>query len=358
MAETEAAPSLLPEPRANPALLGQESAEQAFLAAWQSGRLAHGWVLSGPRGIGKETLAFRIARHVLASGTGDRLACDPATPLFRRIAAGGHSDLFYLARQVNEKTGKLRSEIGIDDARALCALLALTPGEGEWRVAIVDGAEEMTRNAANAILKVLEEPPARALLILVSHAPGRLLPTIRSRCRFLPLQRLDDTSLRTVLAPLLAGLPADDAELLLALAEGSPGRALALHEAGGVALYRDLLGLLDTLSALDHVRLHALADRAQSGEGRDRYRLIGELLLAVIARLVRGLSGGAPASHGLVRNEIATQTQLGAARGGLEQWVEVWDNLRRLFARADAIDLEPRQTLISAFGTLERAARR
>ncbi|MSO74886.1 MAG: DNA polymerase III subunit delta' [Alphaproteobacteria bacterium] len=358
MAETAAVTSPLPEPRANPALIGQENAERAFLSAWQSGRLAHGWIIGGPRGIGKETLAFRIARHVLAGGAGETLARDPAEPLFRRIAAGGHSDFFYLARRVNEKTGKLRGEIVVEDSRKLCSFLALTPAEGEWRVAIVDGAEEMNRNAANALLKVLEEPPKRALLFLVSHAPGRLLPTIRSRCRFLPLRALDEGSLRTVLTPLLAGLPADDADLLLALAEGSPGRALALHEAGGVALYHDLLGLLDTLPTLDAVRLHALADRAQSGEGKERYRLIGELLLAVVARLVRDLSGGTSAIQGLVASETAVQRQLGGARGGLEQWVEVWDNLRRLFARSDAIDLEPRQTLISAFGTLERAARR
>lgn len=359
MADPPGGTLILPEPRANPTLIGQDAAERAFLSAWQRGRLAHGWLLGGPRGIGKETLAFRIARFVLSGGKSDTLALDAADPLFRRIAAGGHSDLFHLARQVNERTGKLRGEIVVEDARRLCEFLALTPGEGGWRVAIVDGAEAMNRNAANAILKVLEEPPPRALLVLVSHAPGRLLPTIRSRCRFLPLRPLDEAALRVVLAPLLATLSADHAALLLALAEGSPGRALALHEAGGVALYRELLDLLATLPALEAVRLHALADRAQAGEGRDAYRLIGELLLAVLARTVRGLSDlDAAPSPGLAAAESDVRTRVRAAGGGLEQWIEVWDNLRRLFARAEAIDLEPRQTLISAFGTLERAARR
>ncbi|MGD9535831.1 MAG: DNA polymerase III subunit delta' [Alphaproteobacteria bacterium] len=345
---------LPPEPRANPSLLGHEAAEQAFLGAWRGGRLAHGWLLGGPRGIGKETLAYRIARFVLAGGEAPTLALEPSDPVFRRVAARGHSDLFSLERQVNERTGKLRGEIVVEDARRLSEFLALTPGEGAWRVAIVDGAEEMNRNAANALLKVLEEPSACTLLILVSHAPGRLLPTIRSRCRFLPLRPLDHAGLREVLRPLLATLSAGDAETLIALADGSPGRALALHDAGGVALYRELVALLGTLPALDPGRLHALADRAAAGEGRDGFRLVGELLLAALARLVRPAGRE---SDALESAEAALRQRLLGAGRGLDQWVEVWDNLRRLFARADAIELEPRQTLIGAFSALERAAR-
>lgn len=343
------------EPRANPSLFGHEAAEDTFLSAWRSGRLAHGWLLTGPRGIGKETLAFRIARYVLTSGTGEGLALDASHPVFRRVAAGGHSDLYVLKREVNERTQKLRSEIVIDDARSLCEFLSLTPGEGEWRVALVDGAEEMNRNAANALLKVLEEPPSRALLVLVSHAPGRLLPTIRSRCRHVPLRPLADDTLKQVLAPLLALMAAEERDTLIALAEGSPGRAVALHAAGGVTLYRELLALVAALPTLDAVKLHKLADSAGAAEGAEGFRLIGELLLALLARLVRRtvIAGEAPRTP--LDEEAALQRRLGA--GGLEQWVEVWDNLRRLFARADAIDLDPRQTLISAFAALERAAR-
>jgi DNA polymerase-3 subunit delta' len=343
------------EPRANPLLIGHEAAEQAFLSAWRSGRLAHGWLLAGPRGIGKETLAFRIARYVLAGGAGEGLALDPAHPVFRRVAAGGHSDLYVLKRELNERTQKLRGEIIVDDARALCEFLSLTPGEGEWRVAIVDGAEEMNRNAANALLKVLEEPPPRALLILVSHAPGRLLPTIRSRCRHLALRPLPDEALKRVLAPLLDAMTAEEQSTLIALAEGSPGRAVVLHAAGGVALYRELLALVSALPTLDAVKLHRLADGAGGAEGAETFRLIGELLLALLARLVRRKLAIGEAARMPLDEEAALQHRLGA--GGLEQWVEVWDNLRRLFARADAIDLDPRQSLISAFAALERAAR-
>jgi DNA polymerase-3 subunit delta' len=340
--ERAAAPgAALPPPAANPVLIGQERAEAAFLNAWRSGRPAHGWLLAGPRGIGKETLAFRIARFVLSGGTAETLACDPAAPLFRRVAAGGHSDLHVLTRQINERTGRRRAEIVIEDARALCAFLALTAGEGGWRVAIVDGAEDMNRNAANAILKVLEEPPPRTLLLLVSHAPGRLLPTIRSRCWLLPLRPLGEAELVRVLGPALDGLEPGARGLVLTFVEGSPGLAAALLEADGAELCRTLSEMMADLPRLDASRVHALADRLSGTEGAETFRLIGELLLGLVARAVRGrVLGTAPAGP-----------------GALDHWIEVWDNLRRLFARAEALDLEPRQTLIGAFGGLERAAR-
>ena len=345
------------EPATNPRLLGQEDAEAAFLTAWRSGRLAHGWLLAGPRGIGKETLAFRIARFVLSGGTTPSLDMAAETPLFRRIAAGGHSDLFVLARQINEKTGKRRGEIVIDDARALCEFLSLTPGESAWRVAIVDGAEDMNRNAANAVLKVLEEPSPHTLLLLVSHAPGRLLPTIRSRCRHLPMRPLDEATLKRVIEPLLRDLSPEDCATLIALSDGSPGRAASLVAAGGLEFSRELLGLVDALPALDAARVNALGERLSAGEeGAERFRLVGELLLAFVARLVRRIALGGQPTPG-ASAEAALAERLSGRGRDLDQWIEVWDNLRRLFARAEALDLERRQTLIGAFGALERATR-
>ncbi|MBM3484256.1 MAG: DNA polymerase III subunit delta' [Alphaproteobacteria bacterium] len=356
----EAGSATMAEPAANARLLGQEAAEAAFLTAWQSGRLAHGWLLAGPRGIGKETLAFRIARFVLSGGRSSSLDMAPDVSLFRRVAAGGHSDLFVLARQINEKTGKRRGEIVIDDARALCEFLSLTPGEGAWRVAIVDGAEDMNRNAANAVLKVLEEPSPNTLLLLVSHAPGRLLPTIRSRCWHLPMRPLNEPTLIQVIEPLLAGLTPEDRATLIALSDGSPGRAAGLVAAGGLDFSREVLGLVNALPAFDAARVNALGERLSAGEeGTERFRLVGELLLAFVARLVRriALEGDAAVAQGAPTEESALAERLGGRGRDLDQWIEVWDNLRRLFARAEALDLERRQTLIGAFGALERAAR-
>ena len=178
-----------PVPRENPHLVGHELAAGALVEAWGSGRLAHAWLIAGPRGIGKATLAYRFARFVLAGGEGggnDGLAMAPEHPVFQRAAAGGHSDLAVIERGLGDR-GRLRAEIVVDDVRKANAFLSLTAGEGGWRVVIVDAADEMNRNAANALLKRLEEPPSRVLFLLVSHAPSRMPATLRSRCRLLSL---------------------------------------------------------------------------------------------------------------------------------------------------------------------------
>src|SRR5215813_6002225 len=181
-----------PPPWRNSRLLGHKAAEQALLAAHTSGRLHHAWLIAGPRGIGKATLAWRFARYLLAGqaqgglfgGVADSLEVPADAPGRSLVDARSHPDLFHLRRTLNPDTGRIRAEIAVDDVRGLSEFMHMTPAMGEWRVAIVD--------AANAVLKILEEPPPRAVLLIVAHAPGRLLPTIRSRCRRLALQPLSD----------------------------------------------------------------------------------------------------------------------------------------------------------------------
>ncbi len=174
----------VPEPRATHVLLGQAEAEREFLHAFDTGRPAHAWLITGRQGIGKATLAFRLARTILSGDAPD--AHDPEAALFRRVAAGGHADLLVVERAVDEKSGKRRAEITVDDVRGVREFLSKTPAEGGWRVVVIDSADQMNTNAANAVLKILEEPPSRAMLLLLAHNPGRLLPTIISRCRRLP----------------------------------------------------------------------------------------------------------------------------------------------------------------------------
>src|SRR6476646_7262774 len=228
---------MAPDPRANPLLLGHETAEATLLDAMRSGRIHHAWLITGPDGVGKATLAYRLARRLLAGMPSDNsLALDPQHPVFRRVAAGAHADLHTVERAYDEKRRRMRTQIAVEDVRGISTFMSLTPAEGGWRVAIVDGAEEMNQSSANALLKILEEPPPRAILLLICSSPGRLLPTIRSRCRRLRLSPLDDTAMGALLAGYLPALDADERGRLITLAEGSPGRALMLAEDEGLKI--------------------------------------------------------------------------------------------------------------------------
>ena len=345
-------------PRENPHLAGHDAAASTLMEAWGSGRLAHAWLIAGPRGIGKATLAYRFARFVLAGGEGgggDGLAMPPEHPIFRRIAAGGHSDLAVVERGLGDR-GRLRAEIVVDDVRAANAFLSLTAGEGGWRVVIVDAAEEMNRNAANALLKRLEEPPSRVLFLLVSHAPSRVPATLRSRCRVLALSPLPAPALDGLLAEAMPTLPAAERRMLGLLAEGSPGRAAALAEQGGVALYRRLIGLVGTLPALDARPLHELADGLSGRDGVDRMRTLAELILWWLGRSIRAAARGElQTMEEVVPGERASAALMEGA--ALDRWVGVWENLGRSFADADGLNLDPRQVLIGAFSALREAAR-
>jgi DNA polymerase-3 subunit delta' len=353
-------------PRATPLLIGHEAAEATLLRAHAAGRLPHALLITGPRGIGKATLAFRLARFLLAQGEGGdglfgaaaaptSLALDPDHPVFKRVAAGGHADLLTVERGIDPKRKRLRGEIVVDDTRSIGTFLRLTPAEGGWRIVIVDGADEMNRSAANALLKVLEEPPRRALLLLVIHNPGRLLPTIRSRCGKIALKPLPRETVVRLLTARRPDLPEVDAAALAVLAGGSPGRALDLAEAGGLELYRRLVGLLETLPTLDVAALHALADRLARADADRAFRAAAELLSGWLSRLVT-LGAGAADEGEAVAGEHALMRRL-AARRGLDRWVEVWEKVARLFAQAEGINLDRKQVVLNAFLALEGAAR-
>jgi DNA polymerase III subunit delta' len=342
----------VPAPRENPYLVGHGAAEAALLEAHAAGRLPHAILLAGPRGIGKATLAYRFARALLAGAS----EVPETHPVFRRVAAGGHADLMTVERAIDPKKGTRRAEITVDDVREVAGFLHLTPAEGGWRVVVVDAADEMNRNAANALLKVLDEPPRRAVLLLVAHAPGRLLPTIRSRCRKLALGALGEAELRALLARYRPGLGEAEAAALARLGAGSIGRALELDAAGGLLLYRDLVRLLDALPALEPASLHGFADRIAKRGADASWAAFTELLPSWVARLVAAAADPGGAGEEIVAGERAAMARL-AARGGLDRWIEVWENLGRLFAQADGVNLDRKQVVLNAFFSLEAAAR-
>jgi len=351
--------------RANPDLDGHLAAEALLVSAFKSDRLPHAWMITGPRGIGKATLAFRFARHVLAADAGEtdlfgggtappRLAMAPSHKVFRQVAACSHPDLITIERGVNPRTGRLRGEIVIEDARRLGAFLSLTPAESGWRVAIIDAVDEMNRNAANAVLKLVEEPPAQALILLVCHAPGMVPATIRSRCRRLALSPLTETLVVDLLGRRRPTLGRDDATVLARLAEGSPGRALALADHGGVGLYRELVELLGGLPALDAVAVHKFSDRlARRGE-EAAWETAVDLLGGWVSRLVINAARGRKPSD-IVSGEGAIAGRLVAARG-LDQWLALWEKITDLAGRADRVNLDHKQVLLSMFTALVPSA--
>lgn len=277
-----------PEPRANPDLLGQDAAIAVLCRALASGRLPHGWLLSGPAGIGKATLAYRFARALLAGpGAVDaELTLAPDHPVFRQVAQGAHPDLRVIEAERDPKTGRVRAEITVDTVRAATAALRATAASGGARVAVIDGAETLNRNAANALLKTLEEPPPGAVLILISHRPGRVAATLRSRCAKLRLAPLAPDLVEAALARLAPALDGEERRALTLLARGSIGRALTLAEGGWLGLYRGLAGALAS-DPPDRLALHelsaTLARTADQGGSGGALAAIQELLGRVIA---------------------------------------------------------------------------
>ena len=330
-----------PAPRANPLLLGQDTTEATLVEALRSARLHHAWLLTGPPGIGKATLAFRFARRLLAGPTAAATLALPEThPTFRRVAAGAHADLLTIEREWDPKRKRLRGEIVVDDVRRIAAFLHLTPAEGGWRVVVLDGAENLNRNAANALLKVLEEPPPRAILLLVCNAAGRLLPTIRSRTRRLRLGPLDETTLATLLDRYAPATPAADRLRLVALADGAIGRALQLAAGGGVAVVGLVGSVLDALPALPPGRAYEIADTL--GRDEEAFGTFMDFLRATLAGAVR------EAARGRADPE---QTRLLGARP-LAAWVDVWQGLTRLQDDTEHFHLDKRQALMAGLDLL------
>lgn len=357
-------------PQANGDLIGHGAAEARWLDAWTGGRLAHAWLLTGPAGIGKATLAYRIARFVLAQGgegeaaglfgpapPPDSLELDPDHPVARRVAAGSHPDLRAVVRSVNPKTDRLRSEIVVDDVRGAVDFLHRTATEGGWRVVIVDPADDMNVNAANALLKILEEPPPRTLLLLPCHNPGRLLPTILSRCRRLALQPLGPADCVEVIRRQQPDLPAEEADILARLADGSPGRALALADAGGLELYRTLIGLVGALPALDIAQLHRQADSLGRGaEGEAKFQTLVGLLQWWLQRLIRARAAGT-VPEPVIAEEAEVLPRLAGA-GTLDPWMDVWEKIGSLAGQAEGLNLDRGLILIQCFTALAEAAGR
>jgi DNA polymerase-3 subunit delta' len=318
-------------------IVGQDRAVEQFASAWSSRKLHHAWLLAGPKGVGKASFADAAARRVLADAAGPPsdlpgIATDDEHRIVKLVEAGSHPDMRKLERLVNDKTGNLARNITVDQVRSLADLFDFSPAMSDWRVVVIDTIDDLEPAAANALLKMLEEPPPNSIFFLVSHAPGRLLPTIRSRCRPLDFQLLGDDAMTSILDGVAADLSPSERSRIVAMAGGSAGRALAFAELDLAKLEDSALAILrqgDPTNA----RRASLATELGRKAAAERYAAFLDLAPSLIAREARRLQG----AH-------------------LERALDAYARARELASIAPRVSLDPGATVFQLGGILASVA--
>ncbi|MDI2090345.1 DNA polymerase III subunit delta' [Commensalibacter oyaizuii] len=309
-------------PRENNHLWGHQKEYAYFKQAVAQNKLHHAWLISGEEGIGKATFVYHLIRLIL--GTDDKA--------ISRIKAGSHADLLVIGRRFDDKKNRLRAEILIEDIRSVAEFLRLTPAEGGWRVVVIEDADKMNRNAANSLLKLLEEPPQAALLFLITTHPNRLLPTILSRCRKMPLHGLSDQEMIAGLSVLSPNLPFIEQQTAIDLADGSLGKALQLLESG----YLNIKDIIDTLlnNPITGKEIYAQVEMILQKE--NGFSLFLNLLTDAISDRIR---------HAVREGK----TQFGNPSRTIPQWIDLWQKLLKWHKDTESFNLDKKQTLISEF---------
>lgn len=322
----------------NAQLMGHGNQIESFLASYASGKLHHAWLLTGDMGIGKAHFAFHAASVLLQQAKKPTTLADfrqaLSSVVARQILQGSHPDF----RHVAPSSQKVSTIISVDQIRALSTLFQSTAGMGGWRVAIIDAADDMNTAAANAILKVLEEPPARCVFFLISHTPGRLLPTIRSRCRTLQFSPLADEEVQAIVEA-ASDESAEDVAAILPMAVGSPGRALWLLEGHALDYMAAINRMFAALPAFDRQTVLGLADQMSDRASTPAYKVGWSLLQDVAARSIRACVAQGGELHSIP----------------LERWLAFADNLSTSKRQIDGLNLSPRQSLIAHFSALATA---
>ncbi|MEZ5849545.1 MAG: DNA polymerase III subunit delta' [Hyphomicrobiaceae bacterium] len=350
-----------PHPRHTAALFGHDAAERALTHGVAQGRMHHGWLIAGPEGVGKATLAWRLARHLLArpgerDAFGESLEVPPETTAARQVAALSHPDLLLLRRVWDTRTKRFTTGIPVDEVRRLRSFLTHTSAHDANRVVIVDSADELNTAAANALLKSLEEPPANTFFLLVTSAPGRLLPTIRSRCRMLELHALGTQDLKLAALKALEGTdiePPGPSEWvhLTAIADGSVRRLLMLWGLKGLDLQERIEALLGASRKLDWPKVHALGDELASPASAARFELFFDLLLRQIALMTRArATGETEAGPGRLAQRLI-------ADAALASWAELWETIAREKGETQALNLDRKSLILETFRRIETVAR-
>jgi len=341
-------------------VFGHREAERLLAQAAGSGRLAHAWLFCGPEGIGKASLAYRFARYLLCGHRSpsaeslDSPGQDPNSREFRLVAGDAHPDLLTVRRpeagEGGSRSAKRPLDLPVEQVRKIPSFLSLSASEGGWRIVIVDEADRLNRNSANALLKVLEEPPERTLLVLVTVTPGRLVPTIRSRCRRLDLRRLSDDDMDEWLEQSGLQISADDRKTLVKLSNGSPGRLCRLLENDALSTARQLDEILAESGSMDWSAIHKLSENLARPTADANFELTVQMLSDRLEAAIRDSARG----RENVNRGIVTSAE-GTAQ--LDRLMQVWDKARDLFAAAKFANLDKRTVLIQFFAALEGAAK-
>ncbi|MFK5978507.1 MAG: DNA polymerase III subunit delta' [Rhizobiaceae bacterium] len=331
----------LPDPAENFDLIGHDETLNLLADHFASGRMHHAWLLSGPKGIGKATTAFRFAGHVYRNAGEGQInpkfqKADAGDLVESRIAKGGHPNLLYLSRPWDAKTKKFKTMLTVDEIRQTQKFFGMTAGENGWRVCIIDAADDMNANAANALLKILEEPPAKTLFLVISHAAGRLLPTIRSRCQILPMKPLSAKQVLGVAERFgaLEGVSPPDRDLVGRMSGGSVRRALVLLNLDGIALFKQIETICKNPANPDWPQIHKLATQLAPRAQDEKYRLFLNLM------------------YNYMHEQVTNNGELKALAG----WADLWEKTNHAANLTDDYNLDRKQTILSLFKNMAMAA--
>lgn len=345
--------------------LGHEDVEQKLLAEYNAGKLPHALIFAGPNGIGKATFAYRFARFLLSrpasadnptdslfgddeatSDTPQNMDISEDNPVLPRIASGGHPDFRTLSRRIDEKTGKMRTTLDIEEIREIPQFMRMTPAEGGWRIMLVDEAETMNRFSQNALLKILEEPPAKSLLILVTRSAGALIPTIRSRSRVYPFNTLGDNDMEILLNKLDPVMPSSDKSLLKAISGGQIGVAQRYYESDSLKFVSQLVASLGDYPKLNWDTIYALSSQLGQKGQDDHYACFRDSFLWLLSGLVRAKA------HGAVTPDLGIDTaalkRLYESRS-LTDLLTLHDTMQQHFRESDQSFLDRRQTVLNSY---------
>ncbi|MEM7679851.1 MAG: DNA polymerase III subunit delta' [Pseudomonadota bacterium] len=352
----------LQHPRHMPLCYGHEGVEKALLTAYEEGRMPHGIIFAGQKGIGKATMAYRLARFLLKNGIHDpnqgsmfddgadaytSLEVDPEDPNFRRVASGGHADFMSVERAFDATKNRYKDSVAVDSIRKVPGFLRMTASDGGWRVVIIDDADTMNRNAQNALLKILEEPPKNAILILVTHRMGALIPTIRSRTQVYNFQPLLDMQVQELLTKF--GVEQGAIPALSALGEGSVGKALDYNNGGGLETLEELFDVLNGYPDWDWLKIHAIADSLASPAQSEAYDAFQNLLCWVFAQLVVMKARGHSSAPDILDKPALQELLL---RSSLESLLKICENLHEHFLKVRQANLDKRQAILTAFSKI------